>query len=92
MHLPGRSGHPRLIATFLLAHRHDADECRVVFAAWTGFKSPLRRQSTWASCLSGGHRLWWTVDAEDAEAALALLPTYVARRTEPIRVHPVTIP
>ena len=80
------------MSTFLLVHVHTAPECRAVFAAWTGFASPLRRQPAWASCLSGGHHVWWTVDAEGAAAALRYLPPYVARRTEAIRVHPVTIP
>lgn len=80
------------VATYLLAHRHAASECRVVFAAWTGFASPLRHRSAWASCFSGGHQLWWTVEADDADAALAYLPGYVACRTEAIAVRAVTIP
>jgi hypothetical protein len=37
--------------------------------------------------VTGGHQLWWTVEAPDAASALALLPPYVAERTA---VEPVT--
>ncbi|HEX2042792.1 MAG TPA: hypothetical protein VHF24_09160 [Acidimicrobiales bacterium] len=80
------------MATYLLAHRHTAADCNVVFAAWTGFASPLRHRSALASCLTGGHCLWWTVEADDVASALAYLPDYVAARTEAIAVRPVTIP
>ena len=38
------------------------------------------------------HALCWTVEADDAAAAVAMLPRYVATRTEAIPVRPVTIP
>jgi hypothetical protein len=76
----------------MLVHRHTAEECRVVFGAWTGFASPLRHRSAWASCLTGGHELWWTVEADDVPSALAHLPEYVACRTDAIAVRAVTIP
>ena len=62
------------------------------FAAWNGFVSPLRHTSAMGSCLTGGHYVWWTVDAPDARTALTLLPPYVAERTEPIEARPVGIP
>jgi hypothetical protein len=80
------------MARFMLSHRHTPDECQVAFAAWQGFDSPLRRLSTTGSCVEGGHALWWTVDAQDEEQALAQLPPYVAERTEASRVSAVAIP
>jgi hypothetical protein len=80
------------VPRFMLSHTHNPDECRVVFAAWRGFDSPLRHTSTLASCAEGGHRLWWTVDDESAEGALSQLPPYVAERTEASRVSEVQIP
>ena len=77
---------------FVLAHRHEPAECRIVFAAWSGFDSPLRRGQAIASCASGGHRIYWTVDAPSAELARALLPEYVAARTEVSEVSEVAIP
>ena len=62
------------------------------FAAWTGFRSPLRHELATSSCLAGGHALWWRVQADDAVAALALLPRFVARRTVPIEIRDVEIP
>ena len=77
---------------FLLQHRHQPHECGVVFAAFKGRESPLRRRPTLASCLSGGHAIWWTVEAGSEREALALLPLYVAERTTAVRVTQVEIP
>ena len=80
------------MATFLLHHQHDPGDCATAFAAWTGFRSPLRHTHAPSTCLSGGHAVWWRVRAADAAAALALLPRYVARRTTAIEVRDVEIP
>ena len=80
------------MARYLLHHRHTPDECGVVFTSFRGHKSPLRHQATLASCRSGGHSIWWTVDAESEEAARGLLPFYVAQRTTITRVSEVDIP
>ena len=90
----GRHGglHARGMSSFILCHKHTAEECRHAFAAWRGIESPLRHRSTIASCAGGGHRLWWTVEASNAEEALAQLPAYVAERTEAIQVEEVPIP
>ena len=80
------------VPRFMLCHTHTADECRHAFAAWRGVDSPLRHRPTVSSCAEGGHRLWWTVDATDADAALAQLPGYVAERTEAVEVEEVPIP
>ena len=77
---------------FLLHHRHEPHECGVVFASFKGHDSPLRRLPTLASCRSGGHAIWWTVDAACEQDALALLPFYVAERTTATRVSEVDIP
>jgi hypothetical protein len=77
---------------YLLQHRHQPQECGVVFASFKGHASPLRHRATLASCRSGGHAIWWTVDAESDEAALALLPRYVAERTTVSHVSEVEIP
>jgi hypothetical protein len=63
-----------------------------VFTAFKGHESPLRRQATVASCRSGGHEIWWTVDAASETDALALLPFYVAERTTVTGVSEVEIP
>jgi hypothetical protein len=80
------------MASFLLEHRHQAAECAAAFAAWKGFDSPLRHRPVPSTCLAGGHALWWCVEAPDPQAALALLPDYVAHRTAPIEVRSVRIP
>jgi hypothetical protein len=77
---------------YLLHHRHTPGECGVVFASFKGHESPLRHKATLASCRSGGHAIWWTVEAESEEAAQALLPYYVAQRTTITRVSEVDIP
>lgn len=77
---------------FLLHHRHEARECGVVFASFQGHDSPLRHRAALASCRSGGHAIWWTVDAASEAEALALLPSYVADRTTTAQVSDVDIP
>jgi hypothetical protein len=77
---------------YLLQHRHSPGECGVVFASFKGHASPLRHQMTLASCRSGGHEIWWTVDTPSEDDALRLLPAYVARLTTVARVSEVQIP
>ena len=80
------------MARYLLHHRHEPEECGVVFASFKGHRSPLRHQTTLASCPTGGHAIWWTVEAAGEQDALRLLPYYVAERTTVSRVTEVQIP
>jgi hypothetical protein len=80
------------MSCYLLQHRHQPQECGVVFASFKGHGSPLRHRPTLASCRSGGHTIWWTVEAENEEDALRLLPHYVAARTTVTPVSEVEIP
>jgi hypothetical protein len=77
---------------FVLSHTHFPEECAIAIAAWKGFPSPLRHSRPLGSCASGGHRVWWTVEARDTAAALAQLPPYVAKRTVVDQVREVPIP
>jgi len=77
---------------YILHHQHDPAECATSFAAWTGFDSPLRHRPAASTCLSGGHALWWRVEAANIPAALELLPRYVRRRTSVTSVREVQIP
>jgi hypothetical protein len=80
------------MSCYLLQHHHEARECGVVFASFKGHESPLRHRPTLASCRSGGHTIWWTVEAASEADALGLLPSYVAARTTATRVSEVEIP
>jgi len=80
------------MSRYLLQHHHEPAECGVVFASFKGHKSPLRHRPTLASCRSGGHAIWWTVEADSEADALRLLPYYVAERTTVARVSEVEIP
>ena len=77
---------------FLIHHRHEPCECGVVFAAFRGHESPLRRRPTLASCVFGGHAIWWSVEAAGESEALALLPFFVAERSTATKVGEVEIP
>jgi hypothetical protein len=77
---------------YLLHHTHDPADCSVAFAAFKGHSSPLRRRTTVASCLFGGHMIWWLVDAPGPEEALELLPFFVAQRSIAVEVREVQIP
>jgi hypothetical protein len=80
------------MSRYLLQHHHQPRECGVVFASFKGHESPLRHRATLGSCRSGGHAIWWTVEADSEEDALGLLPSYVAKRTTAARVSEVEIP
>jgi hypothetical protein len=77
---------------FLIHHRHEPHECGVVFASFRGFTSPLRQRAALASCEHGGHAIWWCVETESEQLALALVPPYVAARATATRVTEVAIP
>jgi hypothetical protein len=80
------------MARYLLHHRHEPDECGVVFTSFKGHHSPLRHHAALASCRTGGHEIWWTVEAGSEADALRLLPYYVAERTTITGVSEVQIP
>jgi hypothetical protein len=80
------------MSRYLLEHRHESCECGVVFASFKGHESSLRHRRTLASCRTGGHAIWWTVDADSEEDARRLLPAYVAARTTVTCVSEVEIP
>ncbi len=77
---------------FLLQHRHAPEECGAAFMSFKGVASPLRHRMTLASCDYGDHAIWWTVEAEDEVASLALLPHFTAQRTTATRIREVQIP
>jgi hypothetical protein len=80
------------VPRYLITHTHEPSRCRVAFAAWRGFESPLRHHLTLSSCVEGGHTIWWQVEAADREGALALLPDWVAERSDVCAVREVEIP
>jgi hypothetical protein len=80
------------MARYLLDHRHQPGECAVVFASWRGFDSPLRHHAATATCPTGGHAIWWQVEAHGEDDALSQLPRYVAERTTATQISEVVIP
>ena len=77
---------------FLLHHRHEPHQCGVAFTAFKGHESLLRHRSALASCLTGGHAIWWTVEAASEEDARRQLPFFVAQRSTVTQVTEVEIP
>jgi hypothetical protein len=77
---------------YLVHHRHEPRECGIAFASFKGHTSALRHRPALASCVSGGHAIWWTVEAPSEDDALALLPFFVAQRSTAVRVTDVQIP
>ena len=82
------------MARFLLHHRHEAEECGVVFASFRGHESSLRHRDALATCECSpdGHAIFWAVEATDESQALGLLPYFVAERATAIEVKEVRIP
>ena len=77
--------------TYLVRHHHDPSDCGAAFAAWRGFRSPLRGRPALSSCLAGDHSVWWMVEAPSSPEALGQLPGFVARRAEVVQVEEVPI-
>ena len=77
---------------FLVHHRHEPHECGIAFAAFKGHDSPLRHRAALASCRSGGHAIWWAVEAGSEDDALEQLPFFIARRSTVTRISQVVIP
>jgi hypothetical protein len=77
---------------YLLHHQHEPGKCGVAFAAFKGHSSPLRHAPAVASCLSGGHEVWWLVEAPGPDQALDQLPFFVAERSTVTEIREVHIP
>jgi hypothetical protein len=77
---------------FLVQHRHEPHQCGITFAAFKGHDSPLRHRAALTSCPTGGHAIWWPVEAASKEDALQQLPFYVAQRSTVTQVTDVVIP
>jgi hypothetical protein len=77
---------------FLIHHNHEPHVCGVVFASFRGHGSPLRHRAALASCASGGHAIWWAIEAAGEDHTLRQLPFFVAQRSTVTRVTEVVIP
>jgi hypothetical protein len=77
---------------FLGHHRHEPHQCGIAFTAFKGHDSPLRHLAALASCPTGGHAIWWAVEAASEDDALRQLPFYVAQRSTVTQVTEVEIP
>jgi hypothetical protein len=77
---------------YMVHHRHEPRECGIAFAAFKGHAGPLRHRVALASCATGGHAIWWTVEAPSEQDALRQLPYFVARRSTIAQVSDVVIP
>ncbi len=77
---------------YLLHHHHEADQCGVAYAAFKGEATPLRHGTAVASCLAGGHEMWWLVEAASPDEALAQLPHFLATRATATHITEVQIP
>ena len=77
---------------FLVHHRHAPHECGIAYVSFKGCDSTVRHRPAIASCAFGGHAIWWTVEARDAEQALSDLPFFVAQRSAATRVAEIVVP
>ena len=77
---------------FLVHHRHEPHQCGIAFAAFKGHDSPLRHRAALASCPTGGHAIWWALEAASEDDALRQQPFYVAQRSTVTQVTEVEIP
>ena len=89
---PRPARQPAGMPRFLVHHRHKPHECGITFASFRGHDSSLRHRAALASCASGDHEIWWTVEAASEQEVLAQLPFFVARRSTLTSVSEVVIP
>ena len=80
------------MARYLLHHRHEPSQCGVAYAAFKGEPSPLRHKPAVTSCLTGGHEMWWVVEAASPDDALGQLPHFLATRSTVTMITEVHIP
>ena len=77
---------------FLVHHRHEPHQCGIAFAAFKGHESRLRHRAALASCIAGGHAIWWAVEASSEDDALRQFPFFIAQRSTVTPVTDVFIP
>lgn len=77
---------------FLVHHRHAPHQCGIAFTAFKGHDSPLRHRAALASCGTGGHAIWWALEAASEDDARRQMPFYVAQRSTVTQVTEVEIP
>jgi hypothetical protein len=77
---------------FLVHHRHEPHQCGIAFTAFKGHDSRLRHRAALASCPTGGHAIWWALEAASEDDALRQLPFYIAQRSTITQVTEVEIP
>ena len=77
---------------YMVHHRHEPRECGIAFAGFKGHGSPLRHRAALASCPTGGHAIWWSVEAASEQDARRQLPYFVALRSTIAQVSEVVIP
>jgi hypothetical protein len=77
---------------YMVHHRHESRECGIAFAAFKGHESPLRHRAALASCPTGGHAIWLSIEAASEQDALRQLPYFVAQRSTIAQVSEVVIP
>jgi hypothetical protein len=80
------------MARYLLHHQHEPSQCGVAYTAFKGEPSPLRHRAALASCLTGGHEMWWVVDASSPDDARGQLPHFLATRSTVTMITEVEIP
>jgi hypothetical protein len=80
------------VPCFLVHHHHEPHECGIAFKSFLGHRSALRHKATLATCIEGGHTIWWEIEAANEQDALAQLPFFVAERSTVTRVSQVDIP
>jgi len=66
------------LAEYLVHHTHLPEQCHEAFEAWSrpGPHDVIKGREFFCSCPSGEHGGFFTLEAADPEAVLALLPRF----------------
>jgi len=75
------------MATFHLESPHTDAEClRALDEISAGARGPDLLKKMYFGCMSGVHTGWAVVDADNEDAALALLPAFLRSRAKAVKV------
>ncbi len=78
--------------TYMVVHRHSAEDCSKVGPALEGYSSPNKGQPFLCSCPAGFHVGYIVAQADSAEKALEVLPPTLRATSTAEEVTETTLP
>ena len=80
------------MGTYMVVHRHGAEECSKVGSALEGYPGPNKGKTFLCSCPAGYHAGYIVAQADSAEKALEVLPPALRATSTAEEVVETTLP